>query len=205
MYCFSSRLRYIAAFVLAYMAAGVSYAVINGNQEFTFYAVVMVVLIAVTLFMDKRVTFSPAVLWALAFWGLFHISGGILPIPEAITEPNKSQVLYNMRLFPWFPKYDQIIHVYGFGLTVFITYEALSAHVKARYGIETLQVNAAVIAILVLTSMGLGCVNEIIEFLATLSLPETNVGGYINTGWDMVSNTVGAILAVIYLRFRKLT
>jgi hypothetical protein len=44
--------------------------------------------------------------------------------------------------------------------------------------------------------------NEIVEFAATLLVPETNVGGYLNTGWDLVANATGATTAalVIWLR-----
>jgi len=35
----------------------------------------------------------------------------------------------------------------------------------------------------------------VIEFAITLTLPETNIGGYINTGWELVSNLVGVTLA----------
>jgi hypothetical protein len=38
-------------------------------------------------------------------------------------------------------------------------------------------------------SMGFGGLNEVIEFF--LTLPETNIGGYINTGWELVSTHVG--------------
>jgi hypothetical protein len=31
-------------------------------------------------------------------------------------------------------------------------------------------------------------------------MPETNVGGYVNTGWDLVANTVGATVAVLLIR-----
>ena len=44
--------------------------------------------------------------------------------------------------------------------------------------------------------MGLGAVNEIIEFSAVLAVPETNVGGYYNTALDLVFNGSGAILAM---------
>lgn len=39
---------------------------------------------------------------------------------------------------------------------------------------------------------------------ATLLVPETNVGGYLNTGRDLVSNTLGAsvVAALIWLRGR---
>jgi len=53
-----------------------------------------------------------------------------------------------------------------------------------------------------LGGLGLGALNEVIEFMAVLLVPATNVGGYVNTGWDLVSNTAGAAiaLAAVYLR-----
>ena len=47
--------------------------------------------------------------------------------------------------------------------------------------------------------LGFGALNEVVEFIATLTMPETNVGGYINTGWDLVANTVGATTAVLLI------
>jgi len=58
------------------------------------------------------------------------------------------------------------------------------------------------IALCVFTGMGLGALNEIIEFAAVLMIPETNVGGYINTGWDLVANLVGCLFAGILILFR---
>ncbi len=50
--------------------------------------------------------------------------------------------------------------------------------------------------------MGFGAMNEVVEFIATLTMPETNVGGYINTGWDLVSNLTGCTLAALLIRLR---
>jgi hypothetical protein len=49
--------------------------------------------------------------------------------------------------------------------------------------------------------MGFGALNEVIEFAATLTMPHTNVGGYVNTGWDLVSNLVGCALAAVIIRW----
>jgi len=54
----------------------------------------------------------------------------------------------------------------------------------------------------VTSGMGLGAMNELIEFAATLLVPETNVGGYVNTGWDLVSNFVGATAAAAVIAYR---
>jgi hypothetical protein len=51
-----------------------------------------------------------------------------------------------------------------------------------------------------LAGMGLGAVNEVVEFIAT-RLMDTNVGGYVNTGWDLVANTVGAVIAAGLIRW----
>ena len=48
--------------------------------------------------------------------------------------------------------------------------------------------------------MGLGALNEVVEFVAVLTMPETNVGGYTNTGWDLVSNLAGATAMGVYIR-----
>ena len=35
-------------------------------------------------------------------------------------------------------------------------------------------------------------INEVIEFIATKAHSAAHIGGYDNTGWDLVSNTIGA-------------
>ena len=39
-----------------------------------------------------------------------------------------------------------------------------------------------------LAGMGVGAFNEVVEFFTTLVLEDTNVGGYQNTGRDLVAN-----------------
>ena len=50
--------------------------------------------------------------------------------------------------------------------------------------------------------MGLGSLNEIIEFAAVLSFENTNVGGYVNTALDLCFNTLGAITAMLFVAGR---
>ena len=64
--------------------------------------------------------------------------------------------------------------------------------------------NWFVISLLViLASMGVGAFNEIIEFLPVLFLSDTGVGGYFNVAWDIVFNTLGAIIAMIYITLKR--
>jgi putative membrane protein len=51
-------------------------------------------------------------------------------------------------------------------------------------------------AIAIFAAAGFSIINEIIEFLAAVNLPETGVGGYENTVLDMIFNLTGAAIAV---------
>jgi len=60
--------------------------------------------------------------------------------------------------------------------------------------------SAGPLTLCALAALGCGALNEVVEFIATLTIPETNVGGYINTGWDLVANTIGAVIAAVMIR-----
>jgi hypothetical protein len=69
-------------------------------------------------------------------------------------------------------------------------HEAAHRHFPELHGTFTIYAYPA------FASMGLGAVNEIIEFVAVLVFPQTNVGGYANTALDLVFNSFGAIFSV---------
>jgi hypothetical protein len=68
----------------------------------------------------------------------------------------------------------------------------------ARRGV-TARPTFGLLASCVAAGMGFGPANEVVEFLATRVLPETNVGGYENTGGDLVSNMVGYLTAAVLI------
>jgi hypothetical protein len=47
--------------------------------------------------------------------------------------------------------------------------------------------------------LGLGALNEMVEFIATLAHHGAHAGGYWNTGWDLVANFAGATAAGLVL------
>lgn len=171
------------------------------------YAVVMVFFITITLLLHLRIHFTPTALWLLGIWGFLHMIGGTVSIDPQLTDAYRnaatpddqplSAVLYSLRYFPNLPRYDQFVHTLGFFSATVACYESARILLHARPSIP-LAITAA------LMGMGLGAINEVIEFFAVLIVPETNVGGYINTGWDLVANTIGAILAGIWSWNRKL-
>lgn len=200
MHILTPRILPFTIFVIAYFIGFLAAAIMGGNHEFIFYECAMAIIIAVVVWMDTRVSFSKVVLCGLCLWGLMHLAGGLVPIPQSITEPGPDMplVLYNMRLQPWLPKYDQIVHALGFGISAIASHEALSAHLKQK-----LPINFVIGAAVFFMAIGLGALNEIIEFFAVLMMPQTNVGGYINTGWDLVSNATGALIGILYLKVRQ--
>lgn len=55
----------------------------------------------------------------------------------------------------------------------------------------------------ILISVGISSLNEIMEFLISLSLADNGVGGYENTMLDIIFNLSGAVMGVGILRFFK--
>lgn len=196
------RLLPVAAFTAAYMVASILLALSLGNLEFLYYIAVMLVLIYVVYLVHRSVVLPSAVLWGLSLWGLAHMAGGLVTVPESWPIDAGSRVLYSLWLIPDYLKYDQVVHAYGFGVATWVCWHGLRAAIDKRGG--QVSVSAGLMVICATAGMGLGALNELIEFLATLLIPETNVGGYFNTGWDLVANFVGSVSAavIIYLRER---
>lgn len=189
----------VAVFAGVYVLGFGGLAIFQGNSEFIFYLVIMLILIGTVYWIHTRVGFSRPVLWLLAVWGLLHMAGGTVGVPVEWAETDKdSAVLYSLRPWPFLPKYDQVTHAFGFFVATLAAGEALVAATRPE------RIGIGFAAACALVGVGLGAVNEVIEFVAVLILPETNVGGYLNTGWDLVANSLGAILAagLILLRDR---
>lgn len=190
----------LMGFVILYMVVCSALAARQGNSEFLMYSVVMLFFIVLVLMLHRAIRFTPTTLWLLAIWGALHMCGGTVAIDPAFTDAYRSApdeasrpasaVLYSLRLHPDWPRYDQLVHVFGFFSATIACYQALRSLLRAPKSAPT-AVAAALMGI------GLGAINEVIEFIAVLSMPETNVGGYTNTAWDLVSNTIGACVAAV--------
>lgn len=190
----------LSAFTLLYVIGFSVWSFAGGNTEFVFYSIVMVLAILGVLYMHTRVRFSTTVLWLLSIWGLLHMAGGNVRIPASLAldwareNPEGTRtVLYNLRPVAWLPKFDQFVHAFGFFTSTLASFEAIRA---AAGG--TLRIGFGILMAALLCGMGLGAVNEVVEFAATRVMT-TNVGGYENTGWDLVSNLTGCILAVVLI------
>jgi uncharacterized membrane protein YjdF len=196
--------RRVLWFTLAYLFIACPYALLSGNYEFVLYIAVVLVIIPVIGLVHSRVTLTTSLLWAFSLWGLFHMLGGLVPVPESLPIHGENHVLYSLWILPGRLKYDHLVHAYGFGITAWLCWQVLD-RLLARARQTPGEATFPTLGLLVLSvagGMGFGALNEVIEFAATLLVPETNVGGYINTGWDLVANLVGGVIAAVCIRLR---
>jgi hypothetical protein len=182
-------------FTAAYMAVSLLTSALLKNEEFLFYFLVMCVLIAVVAVVHFRVRLHLGAIWGLSIWGLAHMAGGLMPVPESWPIHREPHVLYNWWLVPGVLKYDQVVHAFGFGVVTWICWQGLRTAFQSR-GISV-KPTVGLLVLCVAGGMGFGAANEMVEFIATRILPGTNVGGYANTGWDLVANFVGCLIAAI--------
>lgn len=192
--------RCILLFTGAYLLPAIGAAIWTRNGEFVFYCAVMLIQAALVVVTHRRCAFSHPVLWGLSLWGLAHMVGGLVPVPESWPTNGPIRVVYSWWIIPERLKYDQVVHAYGFYVMVFVCWQGLTAIVRDLRPAHPWRPTFGALLLCVAASTGFGALNEVIEFIATLLVPKTNVGGYVNTGWDLVSNLVGAIAAALWIR-----
>ncbi|RME78430.1 DUF2238 domain-containing protein [Candidatus Woesearchaeota archaeon] len=169
--------------------------ILQKNYEFIIYIFVVLSFLWLICHSTKYLDYSELSIWGLVLWAILHMAGGGVHV--------KGDVLYNLILIPlvgepfWILKFDQVVHLIGFFVATLVMYDVLKPHVKKMQGF-------ALGFTLFAAGLGLGALNEIVEFFATVILPSTNVGGYYNTALDLVFNGIGALAAVLYrFKFKK--
>ena len=165
------------------------------NYEFLFYIAIIISILLLILHTNKKVNYPNSVLWGMTLWGIMHISGGGLKIGGTR--------LYDIILIPVSEsyqifRYDQLVHIIGFGVATILMFYLLKPLLKPN-----LKKWSALSIIIVMAGLGVGALNEIVEFAATAIVPKTGVGGYINTSLDLVADLMGALLALIYIRYKE--
>src|SRR3989344_1745603 len=179
---------YLIAFNLLYLSAfSIYYASIN-NYEFLTYIAVILIIGFITLLTLKKSKLDLLALWGLSLWGLLHMAGGGIKI--------NGSSLYSQHLINivdkggqfFILKMDQLIHFYGFAVAAIIVYQLVQPHIKSK---------SLAIFVAWIGSMGLGALNEVIEFVAFVSLANTGVGDIYNTGLDLIFNLFGALAGAL--------
>ena len=178
---------YLAGFAWRFLA--------QRNFEFVIYVGVVVAALAWIGLTLKRVDYSRSTLVGLSVWGLMHMAGGGVPVGAGR--------LYDVMLIPLSQslpilRYDQVVHLWGFGMCTLLCYDLLAPQLDSPTRIPF-----SLGLVLVMAGLGFGAFNEILEFLVMCAVPEAGVGGYTNTSLDLCSNMIGAILALIWIQRRS--
>lgn len=193
----------IALGTIGYVLAASIAAAVLDNTEFVFYIAVMLVLMASVGATHWRLILPAGMLAALSAWGLLHMAGGLVPVPESWPIAGDQRVLYSWQIvmlpgWGWL-KYDQVVHAYGFGVTTWLCWSCLARWMVARDLVPRPSLGLLVLCIA--AGCGFGAFNEVVEYAAT-TFTTTNVGGYENTARDLVSNLVGSVVAAMMIRVR---
>ena len=123
----------------------------------------------------------------LTLWAFMHLAGGMWHID--------GDVLYARWLLPYL-RYDQLTHAIGFGFAGLAVGEQFEPWMARG-------TRAASFTIVLLGGLAVGALNEMLEFLLTKAVSDTNIGGFENTGWDLVANTVGSLFAATWAAGRS--
>ncbi|MDB5237168.1 MAG: hypothetical protein JWL88_270 [Parcubacteria group bacterium] len=185
----------VLVFTLLYIAIAAVYFFATGVKEFTFYLLVLLILVGIIARFLPRFKLPTWSLWLLSVLGLLHALGGGVKV--------HGDVLYNYVLIPivnngvngitiW--RFDQLVHPYGTAVAAIILYFVIARAAKLP--------RIWMVVIAALAAMGLGSINEVIEFITKITIPHTDVGGYNNTALDLCSNFIGSMIGAAIAAFK---
>ncbi len=145
-------------------------------------------LMALLLTLRTKVLPAP-IAFAAAASAVVHLAGGLVQVGD--------DVLYNTSPGPELLRYDHFGHALGIFVGALLVWEVVVRDVFAATG------RGSLVAVTMLAALGLGAVNEAVEFVATLAHGGSHAGGYRNTGWDLVTNTLAGLLAAVVIHRRR--
>ncbi len=172
------------------LAAFTAIFVARGNREFLLYAASLSILIALVQLSDPRLRYAGGVKWCFLAWLAMHMCGGYVHIGATR--------LYDLILVPLAAapyhilRYDQFVHAFCYFMIGGLL-GSLVAHIAAPQTAPWLKR-----LLVVLAALGVGAINEIIEFSAVAFFQTDGVGDYHNNALDNLFNALGAIAALAW-------
>jgi hypothetical protein len=142
-----------------------------------------VVIVGVGIWRCRTRPLPPVLALGLGVLAVGHLAGGLISVG--------GDALYNAHPRIHALQYDHVFHAAASALATWLLWSWLDDEVPA---------GRLTVVMAALAAFGVGMLNELVEFVATLAHNGTHVGGYLNTGWDLVADTVGVIAATVALR-----
>jgi hypothetical protein len=173
----------VVAAVAGFALAGVRGAV-PGTGEYLLTVAVLTAAVARL----RRLPLPGPLALAAALSVVAHLAGGLVRVGD--------DVLYNASAGGEVLRYDHLAHGLGIFVGTLLLWELLVQGTPTA-------ARAPIVALALLAGLGLGAVNETIEFVATRAHGGTGVGGYTNTGWDLVVNSLAGVAAGLALLRRQ--
>ena len=157
-------------------------AVVTGDRQVWAYLTVCLVLTAVVATAHRAARFSRGLLSMLLLLGCLHMAGGLLPASGG--------VLYDYWIVDHVLRYDQAVHAFGSVAATWASWQLAGAYLDLSRTPARAQALLACLG-----GMGKGAINEVVEFV----VGGPHVGGYANTGWDLVFDLAGCAAMAVYL------
>ena len=85
-----------------------------------------------------------------------------------------------------------MVHAFLYGVVALMFLHLLNSYFRIQHS------RALVFVIAVMAALGVSAVNEMVEFVAVLTVPGNGVGGYYNTLLDIIFNFSGAVVALLF-------
>ena len=164
------------------------------NYEFIIYVGVIIFFLCLVGISIRKVDYTLGALVGLTVWSALHLAGGGITFGEG-----RLYDVILIRLSKTYPvlRYDQLVHVWGFGAATLVVFSLLPGSPG-----KLVEHPVALGIVIVMAGLGIGALNEIVEFAITLCVPESGVGGYMNTSLDLCADLLGAVLGLLYIRLR---
>lgn len=166
------------------------------NYEFIIYVGVIIFFLCLIGISIKKVDYTLGALVGLTVWSALHLAGGGIMIGDG-----RLYDVMLIRLSETYPvwRYDQLVHIWGFGASTLVLFSLLASAIK-----KPVENPIALGVVIVMGGLGMGALNEILEFVVSICVPQSGVGGYMNMSLDLCADLIGAILGLLYIRLRYL-
>ncbi|OYT32726.1 hypothetical protein DRJ22_01395 [Candidatus Woesearchaeota archaeon] len=179
-----TKLKLMLYFTIGYTTFFTINALIKKNYEFLYYTSLMILLIYLIMLFQQKIYLPTILIGGLTLLGALHMLGGNV-------YRGKTR-LYDLWLIKNILRYDNFVHLIGMITITFIIYNVFFSFFNQKIK----QNKFLFFLILILISLGVGSLNEIIEFGAVLFFNAAKgVGDYYNNAWDLVFNLIGATIA----------
>ena len=184
-------LKWLVSIVLLVLFGFLIKAFSVGNFEFVGYWIVLVSLFLIVVKVSDKFKIPTWSIALFSVWSVAHMAGGLLRVNGGRLY---DYIFVNILGDPFFIlKYDQVIHTYCYFAISILVYFILRTYIKKK--------DAALITFSVLSALGIGLLNEVIEFGMVVFLGAAEaVGDYYNTALDLVFNLIGAVIGPFFAR-----